>query len=135
MSSSTETLPASFASSESARAVSQTASYFAAFIAPGLTIGTIGLGLAMASIFPTTLTFAERRMAITSQVTGWFIVGASAGSMFLPWLIGQLFEQSGPRSTIFVVIIALLAAIGVLAALMRSSIKNVMIEGDEADSS
>jgi FHS family Na+ dependent glucose MFS transporter 1 len=85
------------------------------------TIGTIGLGLAMASIFPTTLTFAERRMAITGRVTGWFIVGASAGSMSLPWLIGQLFERTGARITMIVIISALIAALGVLAVLIRSS--------------
>jgi FHS family Na+ dependent glucose MFS transporter 1 len=83
--------------------------------------GTVGLGLSMASIFPTTLTLAERRMTITGRVTGWFIVGASAGSMFLPWLVGQLFEPAGPRATMFVIIAALAAATVVFSSLIRPS--------------
>jgi FHS family Na+ dependent glucose MFS transporter 1 len=62
-------------------------------------LGTLGIGLSMASIFPTTLSFAERRLTITGQVTGWFFVGAGAGGMVLPWLIGQLFDSVGPRVT------------------------------------
>jgi FHS family Na+ dependent glucose MFS transporter 1 len=82
--------------------------------------GTLGLGFSMASIFPTTLTLAGRRMTITGRVTGWFIVGASAGSMFLPWLIGQLFERVGPRSTMHVVVAALTAAVVVIVSILRS---------------
>ena len=59
-------------------------------------LGACGLGLCMASIFPTMLGLAGQRMTITGSVTGWFFVGASAGNMFLPWLIGQVFESSGP---------------------------------------
>jgi len=62
-------------------------------------LGTLGIGLSMASIFPTTLSFAERRLTLTGQVTGWFFVGAGAGGMVLPWLIGQLFDSVGPRVT------------------------------------
>ena len=92
--------------------------------------GTVGLGLSMASIFPTTLTLAERRMAITGRVTGWFIVGASAGSMFLPWLIGQLFEPAGPRAAMFVVIAALAAAAVVFYSLVRRPPRTRIGEGE-----
>jgi fucose permease len=64
----------------------------------------------MASIFPTTLTLAGRHMKMTGQVTGWFFVGAGLGGMFLPWLIGQLFEEIGPRVTMYVVAIDLVFA-------------------------
>ncbi len=80
-------------------------------------LGAIGLGLAMASIFPTTFSFAERRMTITGQVTGWFLVGASAGAMFLPWLIGQLFEKAGGRVMMVIILIDLLAALLVFVML------------------
>jgi fucose permease len=50
----------------------------------------------MASIFPAALSFAEERMHITGRVTGWFFAGSSLGNMFLPWLIGQLFDPFGP---------------------------------------
>ncbi|MBI5878239.1 MAG: MFS transporter [Chloroflexi bacterium] len=59
-------------------------------------IGAAGVGLCMASIFPMTISLAARHMTITGAVTGWFFVGASAGNMLIPWLIGQWFEPAGP---------------------------------------
>lgn len=57
--------------------------------------GAIGLGLFMASVFPTILMLAGERMRITGTITGWFLAGASIGSMFLPWSIGQAFVRFG----------------------------------------
>jgi fucose permease len=83
-----------------------------------LWMGAIGLGFSAASIFPTMLSLAERRMTITGRVTGWFFVGASAGGMTLPWLIGQLFDSIGPRAMMFFILVDLVLAAGVLAVLM-----------------
>jgi len=87
-------------------------------------VGTVGMGFSMASLFPTSLAFAERRMRITGQVTGWFLVGGGVGGMSLPWLIGQLFEPLGPPMTIFVVMIALGMALLLLATLFSYSTRN-----------
>ncbi len=87
-------------------------------------VGTIGLGFFMASIFPTALTLAERHMTITGRTTGWFLVGASMGAMILPWLIGQLFESIGPQSTMVVIAVDLIMAMGVFATLMLVSTRN-----------
>jgi FHS family Na+ dependent glucose MFS transporter 1 len=76
-----------------------------------LWIGALGMGLSLASIFPTMMSLAEREMHVTGQVTGWFLVGASAGSMSVPWLIGQLFEWQGPRVMVVAIGIDLLAAV------------------------
>jgi FHS family Na+ dependent glucose MFS transporter 1 len=84
-------------------------------------IGTTGLGLSMASIFPTTLSFAGDRMKMTGRVTGCFVFGASAGSMLIPLGIGQAFQTVGPRVVVFVTTATLLAAVGVLAAVIRNS--------------
>jgi FHS family Na+ dependent glucose MFS transporter 1 len=65
-----------------------------------LFIGTIGTGLCMASVFPTTLNLAQTIMPITGRTTSWFFVGASSGGMFLPWVIGQFFEPVGPKTVI-----------------------------------
>jgi FHS family Na+ dependent glucose MFS transporter 1 len=81
-------------------------------------LGALGLGLSMASIFPTAITLAERRITITGQVTGWFLVSGSMGAMLLPWLIGQLFESAGPQITMIVILVDLIAAVGVLAGLL-----------------
>lgn len=81
-------------------------------------VGTLGIGAAMASVFPTTLSLAERRMTITGQVTGWFFVGASLGGMSLPWLIGQLFESIGPRVTMVAILVDLCILAVVFAILI-----------------
>lgn len=84
-------------------------------------VGTIALGLSIASIFATALLLAERRMAITGTITGWFFVGGSSGGMTIPLIIGQLFERVGPRVTMMVILIDLLLAIGILFILGRVS--------------
>lgn len=75
-----------------------------------LQVGVFGLGLCMAPVFPTMLSFAERRMAITGQVTGWFFVGASLGSMILPWISGQLFTRFSPYAAMAAIAGAVLGA-------------------------
>jgi FHS family Na+ dependent glucose MFS transporter 1 len=86
-----------------------------------LWVGTLGLGLSMASVFPAAITLAERRVRITGAVTAWFLVGASLGGMLLPWLIGQLFESVGPQVTMSVILTDLILALGVFGALMLAS--------------
>lgn len=88
-------------------------------------IGTLGLGLCMASVFPTTLTFAERRMEITGQASSWFFVGAGAGGMVLPWLIGQLFEGQGPQVTMVMIFINLVLAGFIFAGMMVNTRKPI----------
>lgn len=69
-----------------------------------LWVGTIFLGLFLASIFPTMFSLAERRMTMTGKVTSWFFVGASAGGIFFPWFMGQLFEGIKPSAILFVLL-------------------------------
>jgi fucose permease len=83
-----------------------------------LWVGALGLGLSMASIFPTMMSLAEREMHVTGRVTGWFLVGSSVGSMSVPWLIGQLFEWIGPRVMVLAIGVDLVVAVllwGILA--------------------
>jgi len=97
-----------------------------------LWVGALGLGLSLASVFPTLMSLAERKMAVTGSVTGWFLVGSSAGAMSLPWLIGQLLEPVGPRVTMVAIAIDLVAAFAVWAAvaLNRGSPETPETEGD-----
>jgi fucose permease len=81
-------------------------------------VGTLGTGLFMASVFPTLLTFADHRLAITAKVNGLFFVGASLGGMALPWLIGQFFEPAGPRRAMVIIQAALLAGLGTVTAVV-----------------
>jgi MFS transporter, FHS family, Na+ dependent glucose transporter 1 len=81
-------------------------------------IAACGMGISMASIFPTMISFAERRLTITGQVTSYFFVGASTGGMGLPWLIGQLFEPVGARITMVVLLVDILIALALFSFLM-----------------
>lgn len=70
-----------------------------------LWIGSLGLGLCMASIFPAILMLAGERMRVTGAITGWFLVGSGAGNMLLPWLIGQAFVLAGPQAMPLIVLV------------------------------
>lgn len=83
--------------------------------------GTFLVGLGLASVFPTVLTLAERRMTITGRVTSAFFVGANVGAMTLPWLIGQLFTAIGPQTTMMAILVDLLLALLILAVLLRQT--------------
>ncbi|MBN2146309.1 MAG: MFS transporter [Anaerolineales bacterium] len=82
------------------------------FLWPGqplaLWVATIGLGLCMASVFPTAITLAGQQMALTGQINGYFFVGTSLGGMILPWAIGQLFEATGSQAMPVAILAALL---------------------------
>jgi fucose permease len=99
---------------------------------PAIWIGTLGLGFFMASVFPTTLSLAERRMTVTGRVTGWFFVGASSGGMFLPWLIGQLFEPIGPYIVPALLAVDLVLALGIFFVLISYSARAVVKAESEA---
>lgn len=91
-------------------------------------IGTIGMGLFLASLFPTMLVLAERRMRLTGGITRWFFVGTGLGGMFLPWLIGQLFVPVGPQVMLWLILFDLLfvlvIAIGIVHQPRRDRITN-----------
>jgi len=92
-------------------------------------LGTLGLGISMASVFPVALSLAQSRMPITGVITGWFFVGSSAGGMTLPWVIGQLFEPLGPHITMVVIMVDLVMALGIFALLMHHSTCRVTSTG------
>lgn len=79
-----------------------------------LWIGTIGLGLFMASIFPTIFMFAGEKMQITGAIAGWFLVGSGVGSLLLPWLIGQIFAYTGPKALAPILLIVIAGLIIIL---------------------
>lgn len=82
-------------------------------------IGTIGFGLCMASIFPTTLTLAERNTNVSGAITSYFFIGASIGAMTIPWFVGSQFEQNGSQAVMIIIFGCLVLASMVYALLMR----------------
>lgn len=83
-----------------------------------LWIGVAGAGLAMASIFAVTLSWAERRVHLTGFITSCFFVGTSSGAMFFPWFIGQIFDAYGPRVMMLTIVSTDVAALVLFVALM-----------------
>jgi fucose permease len=88
-------------------------------------IGAMGVGVSVASMFPTMLSFAGRRINITAQVTSIFFFGASIGSMCLPFLMGRIIEHFGPMALPWAIFADLMLAIALFTFLMRYS-ANVM---------
>jgi FHS family Na+ dependent glucose MFS transporter 1 len=92
-------------------------------LAPGsvlaLAAGAILFGLSVAVMIPSALTLAGSRMHVTGRVTGWFLVGASLGGMFMPRLIGQMFVPAGPWSVMAAILGAVLAMFIVYPFLVR----------------
>jgi FHS family Na+ dependent glucose MFS transporter 1 len=83
-----------------------------------LWVGTIVMGLSIASVFATGMAFADQRLSLTGAMTGWILVGSGIGGMVSPWLIGQLFESVSPRITMPVLLANNLIAFGLLLALI-----------------
>ncbi|MCP4400358.1 MAG: MFS transporter [bacterium] len=86
-----------------------------------LVTGALGLGFFLATIFPTTISFSERRMTISGKVTGMFFVGASLGAMTVPWIIGQLIESRGTHTMMPILLTAMSGALLVLILLATLS--------------
>ena len=94
-------------------------------------VGAIGLGVSMASVFPTTLSLAERHLNVTGQITSYFFVGASLGGMIIPWIIGQGFEAISPFVTISIIFACLVAATAVFGIMMRQIVKQPVIAASD----
>lgn len=86
-----------------------------------LWLGAIGLGLAVAPVFPTVFGLAERMLGLSGKVTGLILVGSSAGSMFWPRLTGQFFNSHGPHVMALVVALNLFGALATIAILISRS--------------
>jgi FHS family Na+ dependent glucose MFS transporter 1 len=89
--------------------------------AAAITAASIGAGLSMASIYPMALSLAERRSRITGQVTGFLLLGGSVGGMIVPFLIGQMFDKTGPRVMMFIILFDLIGALAVYLIIAAGS--------------
>jgi MFS transporter, FHS family, Na+ dependent glucose transporter 1 len=89
-----------------------------------IAVCSAALGLALASIYPTTMALSGEIMALSGKITGYFSLGNSAGTMLIPWVIGPLFERFGPTSMTVVLMVDMLIALGVLWLLSRRTTAN-----------
>ena len=95
-----------------------------------LWIGAAILGLFMASVFPTVLSWAGRHMTMSGTVTSWFLVGASLGAITLPWIIGRLIAAFGPEAAMIAILVDLVVLLGLyFLPMLKGGEPNVQTEG------
>jgi MFS transporter, FHS family, Na+ dependent glucose transporter 1 len=76
-----------------------------------LWLGTVVLGIGLATMFPATMNLANERVAVTGTVMSWFITASGAGGAVMPWLIGRLFDDHGSKILPWFVAAATLAVV------------------------
>lgn len=72
-------------------------------------IGTLALGLSLASLFPATMSLAGEHLRLRGAVTSKLFVGASLGSMSVPWALGYTLTL-GPSGPLWIILADLLLA-------------------------
>jgi fucose permease len=89
-----------------------------------LWIGTIVLGMSIASMIPSSINYAGERMPITGQITALFLIGGSLGSTILPLVVGQLYgdePNARPQMMVWVTVAAVAAAVVIFAGMAATS--------------
>jgi FHS family Na+ dependent glucose MFS transporter 1 len=71
---------------------------------------TAVLGVGMASIFPTGITWAERYLRVTGKAASVFVVGSALGEMAIPALVGFLFNSKSPKWLLYIVLAGTIAS-------------------------
>ena len=96
------------------------------FLAPSvhawLWVGTSIVGLSMAAVFPSTMSWAETFMHISGKTASILVVGASLGEMTIPFTIGTLMQHKGADvfvESVFVVIVLAIIVFGLASCLAR----------------
>lgn len=85
-----------------------------------LWIGTMGMGFSIASVFPTMLSFLEKRVTMTGRFTGRLFVAAGVGATLVPPLIGQLFELAGPVAIMLTILVTTLLSLVIFLVMLRT---------------
>ena len=91
-----------------------------------LWIGTSLLGLCMAAVFPSTMSWAETFMHISGRTASVLVVGASLGEMTIPLAIGTLMQRNGADvflEAIFVIILLAIIVFIIASVLAKRQLK------------
>ena len=86
-------------------------------------IASIGLGLAVSSVFPMLLALAETRMKVTGAITGLFFLGSSLAGTIVPMALGQIFEYVGSYQAMQALFLGACLGLVVLIAVIVASNK------------
>ncbi len=85
---------------------------------PMLWVVTFLFAVSIAPQYASMMAFAEGHLALSGGNTAVFIGASGVGGLFVPWLLGQLFDHVGPQSLPPVMVVAsvVAAAVALLAA-------------------
>ncbi len=84
-------------------------------------VGTAGIGLCLATLFPTTFNYIQRTNEINTRLSGTVWSVGSAGGIIIPLLIGWSFDGFGPRSMMFIVLITWILTLVVFLGVHRGN--------------
>lgn len=93
--------------------------FFATYHTPVLWVCIIGLGLSVATVFPTSITWVNSHIVMTGPIMSTFMVASTSGEALSPLVIGTLFTQYGIGSYPYVLLgfsIVTLMLYGILLA-------------------
>ncbi|KAF2070437.1 hypothetical protein CYY_008248 [Polysphondylium violaceum] len=77
-----------------------------------LWISTAGLGISLASIFPTAFSLPNNlNMPVTSRTTSYMVIGATVGELSIPWATGVLQHHIGMHVLPWIVFLSLLVSL------------------------
>jgi len=96
-----------------------------------LWVGTIGIGLSIAAIFPTTFAFIQKKLKISGKHNGIVWAAGSLGAMTMPWIIGQEIDKIGPLAMMSTILLAYLVAFGIFQWMLFSLRKKDAKYNDE----
>ena len=94
--------------------------YFLHDIPLAVWIGSLGMGLSIAALFPSTFTFVQKNMRLSGKLTGVVWASGSLGAMSLPWLVGQQIDRTGPASMMTTMLVVWILALGIFLFALRS---------------
>lgn len=89
--------------------------------APAAWTAAACFGFFVSPLFANTMTFTGEAVHISGRVAGIFLVGTSLGGLFLPWLIGQLFQSAGPQVVPVAVLVTMTVTAGFYVLLIRQA--------------
>ena len=95
---------------------------------PAIWIGSVGMGISAAALFPTLFAFIQQRIQITGKLAGIVWAFGSLGAMFLPWLIGQLMDSIAPIAMMAVLLTIWSAALIIFLTALRTRPKPASVK-------
>lgn len=88
-----------------------------------LWIGTAVLGAALASFYPSTITWVEKHVDVSNKIASAFVIAASLGEMIVPLTISQ-FVDANPKILLYIVFYSVVIS-GVLILFLWSILKKI----------